>query len=314
MMQEGYLGGGAQATQQTSRDNTPSSDTTLDLTPLASPVSPWVPSGLHASLDGANPEDDVVTIQDSSSSRGKEIYVSCLDVCGLGCLLARTIADFGLRIISTDYSTDGRYCFNMYRVEPAPASRAGKLDIVDWHALKTTLEELCPSGTSGSLRYQPCFDATTRWRRANDANKGATYHALRVRCRNRIGLIHWLICTFWQYRVIVHHLKCVTTPDDEADDEFTVSEMSPAAQEGAAEGSLGSGRRTNLDALCACIREGLDATVTLAPCALSEKCRKNRPTSALHFDHVAEGVPMFFQGRGPGGAASIDLMYVQEIE
>lgn len=46
----------------------------------------------------------------------REVRISCPDATGLGVDIARMLLDFGLRIIRGDISTDGKWCFIIFKV------------------------------------------------------------------------------------------------------------------------------------------------------------------------------------------------------
>jgi len=46
----------------------------------------------------------------------REVRISCPDATGLGCDVTRMLLDFGLRIVHGDMSTDGNWCFLIFRV------------------------------------------------------------------------------------------------------------------------------------------------------------------------------------------------------
>lgn len=46
----------------------------------------------------------------------REVRISCPDATGLGVDIARMLLDFGLRVLKGDISTDGKWCFLIFRV------------------------------------------------------------------------------------------------------------------------------------------------------------------------------------------------------
>ena len=46
----------------------------------------------------------------------REVRISCPDATGLGVDLTRVLLDFGLRILKGDVSTDGKWCFLIFKV------------------------------------------------------------------------------------------------------------------------------------------------------------------------------------------------------
>ena len=254
-------------------------------TPLPLPLSPWCPSGLLASPDDGSPRNsllgtargtDTVLIQDALDSEGnavkdnKEIYISCCDALGLGCMVTRAFVDFGLRIVSCDFSTDGRYCFIMFKVEPTPSPTPKKVE-KDWGLLRESLVSICPADSLGALYYKPKFPK---------AHKAQFYHIVTVKCEDRAGLINWLMSNFWRYNMTIHRLKCVTTSDGEAVDEFYVSDSRPESKESAFE------NMDNMGALIESIKKNLDATVTTTTIQ-DEYDTSIRRTRRLSYGNVA---------------------------
>ena len=48
-----------------------------------------------------------------------EIRISCPDATGLGCDIARALLDFGLKEVQGDVSTDGKWCFLIFKASTA---------------------------------------------------------------------------------------------------------------------------------------------------------------------------------------------------
>jgi len=91
-----------------------------------------------------------------------EVYISCCDGVGLGCELARVIYEFGLSVTGGDFSTDGRFCFLMFKV--APQDVVGELVGAKanlrpdwWRILESQLIVTCPkvSASGGARRRLP---------------------------------------------------------------------------------------------------------------------------------------------------------------
>jgi len=226
-------------------------------TPLSMPLSPWCPAGVMASPSGGNtprssilsPLQDTVVVQDALDLGGekqrdyKEIYISCCDAIGLGCMVTRTFVDFGLRIVSCDFSTDGRYCFIMFKVEPTPST--ARKEAKDWALLRDLLVKICPADSLGALYYKPKF---------SNYHKTESYHILTVKCKDRPGLINWLMKNFWGFKTTIHRLKCTTTEDGEVVDKFYISD---------ARAVEGLDPVDPLRAVIDSIKENLDAVVTV---------------------------------------------------
>ena len=71
----------------------------------------------------------------------------------------------------------------------------------DFELLRERLIEICPADSLGALYFKPKFAG-------KDSKDIITI--LRVKCRDRSGLIHSLIDKFWRHKVTIHRLKCIT--------------------------------------------------------------------------------------------------------
>jgi hypothetical protein len=56
----------------------------------------------------------------------REMRISCPDATGLGVDIARMLLDFGLRILKGDISTDGQWCFIIFKVCLSAGARGGR--------------------------------------------------------------------------------------------------------------------------------------------------------------------------------------------
>lgn len=59
-------------------------------------------------------------VHGTSHELEKEVRISCPDATGLGCDVTRMLLDFGLRILHGDMSTDGKWCFLIFKVSSYP--------------------------------------------------------------------------------------------------------------------------------------------------------------------------------------------------
>ena len=132
----------------------------------------------------------------------------------------------------------------MFKVEPIPSLCHSSVegDEMDWDFLRQTLISICPADTQGALYFKPKL--VSRY------TKSRYYCILTIQCSDRQGLIHWLICTFWRFKMTIHRLNCVTTEEGEAIDEFYISDIRP------------EGEPDTLPALILCISKNLDAKVS----------------------------------------------------
>eukprot|EP00951_Prasinocladus_malaysianus_P027040 scaffold241551_cov41-Prasinocladus_malaysianus.AAC.1 len=61
-------------------------------------------------------DDEIVTMRPVPGHPDvMEIRISCPDATGLGCDIARTFLDFGLKELQGDVSTDGKWCFLIFQ-------------------------------------------------------------------------------------------------------------------------------------------------------------------------------------------------------
>ena len=49
----------------------------------------------------------------------REVRISCPDATGLGCDVTRMLLDFGLKVLHGDMTTDGRWCFLIFKAGPS---------------------------------------------------------------------------------------------------------------------------------------------------------------------------------------------------
>lgn len=70
-------------------------------------------------------DDEIVTIRPVAGQTGEvmEVRISCPDATGLGCDIARTMLDFGLKELQGDVSTDGKWAFLIFQVTRQPYLR-----------------------------------------------------------------------------------------------------------------------------------------------------------------------------------------------
>lgn len=52
----------------------------------------------------------------------REVRISCPDATGLGVDITRVLLDFGLRVLAGDISTDGKWCFLVFKAQLSPGA------------------------------------------------------------------------------------------------------------------------------------------------------------------------------------------------
>lgn len=136
----------------------------------------------------------------------REIRISCPDATGLGVDLTRIILDFGLRILKGDISTDGKWCFLIFKVglnSNVPPR---------WNLLKTRLEGVCPSGAD-SIR------SLWKWR---SLPKEQPAFLIQVTSYDRQGMLHSLTHALWESDITVFKAHITTSPSAEVLDVFWI--------------------------------------------------------------------------------------------
>lgn len=151
-------------------------------------------------------EDDTVVIRrlPDEDPSVREVRISCPDATGLGVDLTRVLLDFGLRILKGDVSTDGKWCFLIFKVglnSNVPPR---------WNLLKTRLEAVCPSGAD-SIR------SLWRWR---SLPKEQMPFLLQVASYDRQGMLHSLTHALWESDTTVFKAHITTSPNAEVLDMF----------------------------------------------------------------------------------------------
>ncbi|GER54282.1 ACT domain-containing family protein [Striga asiatica] len=153
--------------------------------------------------------DDAVIIR--QSERGEEpsvITVNCPDKTGLCCDLCRIIMCFGLTLVRTDVSTDGKWCYIVFWVQCKPGTR--------WSLLKKRLMEACPSCSfaSGILygRDESC------------PPKPPNVFLLKLCSHDRKGLLHDVTKVLCELELTIKRVKVSTTPDGKVMDLFFIND------------------------------------------------------------------------------------------
>ena len=78
----------------------------------------------------------------------REVRISCPDATGLGCDVTRMLLDFGLKVLHGDMTTDGRWCFLIFKAGPSAwctASRQQMLQL-STHQPSTCMLQVSEAG------------------------------------------------------------------------------------------------------------------------------------------------------------------------
>ncbi|KAK9831988.1 hypothetical protein WJX81_006685 [Elliptochloris bilobata] len=158
---------------------------------------------------GKEAEEEVVSVRpiygvEDESQR--EVRISCPDATGLGCDFARLLLDFGLRILDGDVSTDGRWCFMIFKVQLSIGVPA------HWALLKRRLEAVCPSA-AGEHQL---------WRWSSLPRDFQHPFLLQVASYDRRGFLHDLMHTLWEADVAVFKAHITTGPGGKVLDMFWI--------------------------------------------------------------------------------------------
>ncbi|PSC71312.1 ACT domain-containing ACR9-like [Micractinium conductrix] len=134
----------------------------------------------------------------------REVRISCPDATGLGVDIARMLLDFGLRILKGDISTDGSWCFLIFKVCLSSGVPPR------WQLLKSRLEGICPKGTDTLQRLW-------RWR---SVPKEQPPFLLQVAGYDRQGMLHSLSHALWESDTTVFKAHITTSPNGKVSDMF----------------------------------------------------------------------------------------------
>ncbi|XP_042047309.1 ACT domain-containing protein ACR10-like [Salvia splendens] len=152
--------------------------------------------------------DDAVLIRQSEKEEEPTVItVNCPDKTGLGSDLCRIILFFGLTLVRTDVSTDGKWCYIVLWVVGRQNTR--------WGLLKKRLMEACPSSSlaSGILYYTQL-----------QPPKPPHVFLLKFCCHDRPGLLHDVTEALCELELTIKRVKVSTTPDGKVMDLFFVTD------------------------------------------------------------------------------------------
>ncbi|KAL0333395.1 UNVERIFIED_CONTAM: ACT domain-containing protein ACR10 [Sesamum angustifolium] len=155
-------------------------------------------------------DDAVIIRQSEKEDEPSVITVNCPDKTGLGCDLCHIILFFGLTVVGTDVSTDGKWCYIVFWVVGRPSTR--------WGLLKKRLMGACPSfwlacGMSAYLaELQP--------------SKPPDVFLLKFCCNDRSGLLHDVTEVLCELELTIKTVKVSTTPDGKVMDLFYITDTS----------------------------------------------------------------------------------------
>ncbi|KAL0338504.1 UNVERIFIED_CONTAM: ACT domain-containing protein ACR10 [Sesamum angustifolium] len=150
-------------------------------------------------------DDAVIIRQSEKEGEPSVITVNCPDKTGLGSDLCRIILFFGLTVVRTDVSTDGKWCYLVFWVVGKPSTR--------WSLLKKRLMGACPS-CSGISYYR----AELQPPRPPDV------FLLKFCCHDRRGLLHDVTEVLCELELTIKRVKVSTTPDGKVMDLFFITD------------------------------------------------------------------------------------------
>eukprot|EP00891_Asterochloris_glomerata_P008160 jgi/Astpho2/8160/e_gw1.00120.231.1_t len=124
------------------------------------------------------------------------------------------LLDFGLKVLHGDMTTDGRWCFLIFKAGPSawclPCVVLCPGIPAHWALLKARLEKICPSGQA----------ATSLWRWTSDRVEVQHPFLLQVTSYDRAGVLHDLMHTLWESNVAVFKAHITTGPSNKVLDLF----------------------------------------------------------------------------------------------
>ncbi|XP_042056742.1 ACT domain-containing protein ACR10-like [Salvia splendens] len=152
-------------------------------------------------------DDAVIIRQPEKEEEPTVITVNCPDKTGLGSDLCRIILFFGLTLVRTDVSTDGKWCYIVLWVVGRQNTR--------WGLLKKRLMEACPSSSlaSGILYYAQL-----------QPPKPPHVFLLKFCCLDRSGLLHDVTEVLCELELTIKRVKVSTTPDGKVMDLFFLTD------------------------------------------------------------------------------------------
>lgn len=152
-------------------------------------------------------DDAVIIRQSEKEEEPSVITVNCPDKTGLGSDLCRIILFFGLTLVRTDVSTDGKWCYIVFWVVGRPNTR--------WGLLKKRLMGACPSCSfaSGIFFYSE-----------SQPPKPPNVFLLKFCCDDRRGLLHDVTEVLCELELTIKKVKVSTTPDGKVMDLFFITD------------------------------------------------------------------------------------------
>ncbi|KAI3471865.1 hypothetical protein Pfo_028553 [Paulownia fortunei] len=153
-------------------------------------------------------DDAVIIRQSEKEEEHSVITVNCPDKTGLGSDLCRIILFFGLTVVRTDVSTDGKWCYIVFWVLGKPSTR--------WGLLKKRLMGACPSCSlaSGISYYKDVLRPP----------KPPDVFLLKFCCHDRRGLLHDVTEVLCELELTIKRVKVSTTPEGKVMDLFFVTD------------------------------------------------------------------------------------------
>ncbi|EYU29887.1 hypothetical protein MIMGU_mgv1a007224mg [Erythranthe guttata] len=153
-------------------------------------------------------DDAVIIRQSENDEEASVVTVNCPDKTGLGSDLCRIILCFGLTVVRTDVSTDGKWCYIVFWVLGKPNTR--------WSLLKHRLMGACPCSTLAS--------GISYYRAELQNPKPSDIFLLKFCCPDRGGLLHDVTEVLCELELTIKRVKVSTTPDGKVMDLFFITD------------------------------------------------------------------------------------------
>eukprot|EP00899_Mesostigma_viride_P008418 jgi/Mesvir1/17578/Mv08813-RA.1 len=160
-------------------------------------------------LPAVDLEKDTVTIRDLQDGT-TEVCISSPDAVGLGCDFSRVLFDFGLNVVSGDFTTDGKWSFVVYKVRPAKG-----MANISWRLLKQRLAAVCPNPAKSLGGYgeeEPLVKPRD------------PLFMFQVCAQDRCGILNDVTMLLWEIEMTIHKIHISTSPDNRAVDLFFVTD------------------------------------------------------------------------------------------
>mmetsp|Transcript_18213 Transcript_18213/g.51014 ORF Transcript_18213/g.51014 Transcript_18213/m.51014 type:complete len:504 (-) Transcript_18213:761-2272(-) len=155
-------------------------------------------------------DDEIVMIRSVTGQPDvMEIRISCPDATGLGCDIARALLDFGLKELQGDVSTDGKWCFLIFKVSLVPGMRPR------WAMLKKRLFGILPSNEQQIHKFY-------LWKEELQTHLEQKQFVLQVTSYDRMGYLHDLVNALFECDLACAKAHITTSPSNGVLDVFYI--------------------------------------------------------------------------------------------